>query len=337
MSNPQRGLGRGLNALFGDADVRPNATVPPATTLPLEKIVPNPSQPRRHFSKEALEELAASIRSQGIIQPLLVRPRQGTDRYEIVAGERRWRAAGLAGLTSVPVFVRSISDEDVMLAALIENLQREDLNPIEEALALQALREQCNLTQEEMATRLGKSRSAIANTLRLLSLSLAAQDDLQFGRMNAGHARALLGIQDETAQEALRQAIVDKKLTVREAEVAANAWKAGKPFPWATGEAPLSAENADAAPPVRANKAPVLRSLQQELSTFFSVKASVSGNAQRGRITLSYGSPQELAQVLHKLGIPAPAAPDMPDAPTAPTEADAPDAENAPTPQQDAS
>ena len=202
-----KGLGRGLDALFGGS--APKAEQEPGhetatNTVPVTALRANPNQPRRHFDEAALRELAESIKSQGIIQPLLVRPLQEENTYQIVAGERRWRAAQMAGLKSVPVFVRQLTDKEVMAAALIENLQREDLNPIEEAEALQALREALELTQEELASRLGKSRPAIANALRLLQLSANARADIQAGRLSAGHARCLLGIDDMHAHSIAR-------------------------------------------------------------------------------------------------------------------------------------
>ncbi len=301
MSSMQRGLGRGLDTLFSSAGPEPAPVSPSEVTqIPLSALFPNPSQPRRHFDKEALEELAASIRAQGIIQPLLVRPKSNSDNYEIVAGERRWRAAKLAGLGQVPVLVRNLSDEEVMAAALIENLQREDLNPIEEAQALQALREQCRLTQEELAARLGKSRPAIANALRLLQLSPQAQEDLQHGRMNAGHARTLLSISEPEAQEQLRLAILQRQLTVREAEAAATQWKTDGTFPWQEASLPSPAPQAR---PAGRGKSPIIKSLQQLLSREFAVRASVSGSPEKGRITLCYESPEELQSLLSRFGV----------------------------------
>ena len=318
MSNT-RGLGRGLDALFGESTPKASPSVDngPAHTLPLSKIVPNPGQPRHHFSKDALDELANSIREQGIIQPLLVRPKRlEPGMYEIVAGERRWRAANIAGLREVPVLIRELSDEEVMAAALIENLQREDLNPIEEALALQALREHCELTQEQLAARIGKSRPAIANALRLLQLSLAAQDDLQFGRINAGHARALLSLDNADAQEELRAAIVDRQMNVRDAEAAATLWKEQGAFPWHGEEAPTaeqptseevpSVQPAPAKPSHRAKSA-AIKSVQKEIRQCLNLKVSVSGTEERGRITLTYTTQSELAQLLSQWGIELPA------------------------------
>lgn len=336
MSNIHRGLGRGLDALFGDTlphTEAETAAAPPPQTLPLGSIVPNPKQPRHHFAKEPLEELAASIREQGLIQPLLVRPKRGTQQYEIVAGERRWRAAGLAGLNEVPVFIRDLSDEEVMAAALIENLQREDLNPIEEALALNALREHCQLTQEQLAARIGKSRPAIANALRLLQLSMAAQDDVQFGRISAGQARALLSLEDADAQEQLRMAIHRRMLNVRDAEAAAAAWKAQRAFPWETEAAeadgaatPDAADMAGATgaeaqeqkdealapstttmpPKSSRSKSPLIKSVQKEIGSCLKLKVSINGSEERGRITLTYTNADELAQLLAQWGIELP-------------------------------
>lgn len=303
MSSMQRGLGRGLDTLFSHVPPEPAPASPSeVTAVPLNALFPNPAQPRRHFDREALEELAASIRTQGIIQPLLVRPKSQSDKYEIVAGERRWRAAKLAGLHEVPVLVRDLSDEEVMAAALIENLQREDLNPIEEAQALQALREQCKLTQEELAARLGKSRPAIANALRLLQLSSQAQEDLQHARMNAGHARTLLSISDPAAQEVLRLAILQRQLTVRDAEAAATQWKEDGTFPWqeAIPDVPSPAPQPRT---TGRGKSPIIKSLQQLLNREFSVRTSVSGSTEKGKITLCYESPEELHALLSRFGV----------------------------------
>lgn len=328
MSSGQRGLGRGLDALFENSasslGTSGNDSSSPAspefgtparsadvTSLALDSLVPNPQQPRKNFDQDALEELAKSIASQGMIQPILVRLAPGQSgknpqhlRYEIVAGERRWRAARLAGLHKIPVFVRTLSDEDVMAAALIENLQREDLNPVEEALAFQALRDQFALTQEDMAKRLGKNRSTIANALRLLQLSEAAQHDLITGSIHAGHARALLSIADPEAQEQLRAAIAQLNLTVRDAEMAALTWKAHKYFPWqeqGASQAPVPPKP-EASPSSR-SKSPQIKALQESFSKALQIHTRVSGSAEKGKITLSYQNPEELNTLLTKLGI----------------------------------
>ena len=219
------GLGKGLDALIRET----SGTRQPASVqaVPLRDIAPNPNQPRRRFVEKALEELAASIRSQGLLQPLLVRPlgEAYPGKYEIIAGERRWRASKLAGLTEVPVVVRNFSDLETLSAALIENLQREDLNPLEEALGMQMLKEEFGLSQDDLAQRLGKSRSAVANSLRLLSLPESFHKDLAEGKLSAGHGRALLSITSERAQGYLRNLILEESLSVREAEGLAATWK----------------------------------------------------------------------------------------------------------------
>lgn len=207
------GLGKGLDVLFVDNDTGDNG----ALTLRISDIEPNKEQPRRHFDENALAELADSIRQHGVLQPLVVRPLAGGG-YQIVAGERRWRASRMAGLSEVPAIVREMSDAEVMEIALIENLQREDLNIMEEAAGYQALMEEYGLTQDQVASRVGKSRSAVANALRLQNLPEEAAEMVREGKLSAGHARALLSIADPELlrQTALRAAA--GTVTVREIE-----------------------------------------------------------------------------------------------------------------------
>lgn len=300
MGTATRGLGRGLDALFeGSA---PQGTTETPRDLPLSALVANPAQPRRAFAAEALEELAESIRQQGIIQPLLVRPLEGGERFQIVAGERRWRAAAKAGLTEVPVYVRDMDEQEAMAAALIENLQREDLNPVEEAQALQALRETLGLTQEELAARLGKSRPAVANALRLLQLGEAALDDLRQGRITPGHGRCLLGIDEEQAAEALRLRIVTGGLTVREAEEAAAHWRDAGGFPWEAASGAPESARCRSAGTRHAAPAP-LEDLRARLSDALACRVRISGSARKGRITLAYSSPEDLRALLERLGL----------------------------------
>lgn len=300
MGTNARGLGRGLDALF-EGSAQQRAAKEPPTSLPLAALVANPAQPRRAFAEEALAELADSIRQQGIIQPLLVRPLQGTDSFQIVAGERRWRAAAKAGLTEVPVYVRDMDEQEAMAAALIENLQREDLNPVEEAQALNALRETLGITQEHLAARLGRSRPAVANALRLLQLGEAALQDLADGRITAGHGRCLVGIGEEEAAEALRERILACGLTVREAEEAAAHRRETGVFPW-QAEAPQ--ETPHAAPGKARPATPAaLEDLRQRLSTALDCKVRISGTTRKGRITLAYASPEALAALLERLGL----------------------------------
>lgn len=301
MAGSQRGLGRGLDALFKNT-MEP-AKASDVTTLPLRSLQPNPAQPRKHFEEGALDELAASIRTQGVLQPLLVRPVRGTDpqAYEIIAGERRWRASKLAGLREVPVLVRDLSDQETLAVALIENLQREDLNPMEEALAMHDLREQFGLSQEELARQLGKSRPAITNTLRLLQLAPPAREDVRQGRISAGHGRALLGIADEAAQESLRLAIIAQGLTVRDAETAAAYWKENGCLPETLAHIPCR-PHMQQKKQGRA-KSPEVKLLQKRIADTLSLKASVSGTEQKGRLTIAFDSPDELARLLGRLGI----------------------------------
>ncbi|MGI6090897.1 MAG: ParB/RepB/Spo0J family partition protein [Saccharofermentanales bacterium] len=215
-----RGLGRGLNALLGTEtlSVTTGTGVEQVKKVKLNDLSPNQDQPRQTFDPERLQELADSIQKNGIVQPLLVIPARTGGGYTIVAGERRWRAARLAGLKEVPVIVRALDDKEVQRIALIENINREDLNQIEEAQALQRLLTEHAMTQEELAVDIGRSRSAIANTLRLLNLPEAIQDQVRTGSISAGHARALLALKTETEQVALSERIINEGLSVRETE-----------------------------------------------------------------------------------------------------------------------
>ena len=215
----RRALGRGIGALIpgnyepDDTDVLSTAT---PSTVPLAAIHPNPFQPRQHFADAGIDELARSISEKGILQPLLVRPMNGG--YELIAGERRFRAAQRIGLETVPVTVREASDGEVLEIALIENIQRENLNPIEEAYAYRRLIEEFELTQDEIAQRVGKDRSTVANTLRLLQLPPEVQQEIERGALSAGHARALVGLNSDVARIELAREVLARRLTVRETE-----------------------------------------------------------------------------------------------------------------------
>lgn len=215
MASKQKGLGRGLGALIDDFTV--SAAQEQVTTLPLQKIEPNPRQPRRTFDPEALQSLADSIAEHGVVQPLAVRD-AGNGYYQIIAGERRWRAARLAGLTELPVVVLDADDQTVMELALIENLQRQDLNPMEEAEGYRVLMEEYGLTQEQAAARVGKSRPAVANALRLLALPDEVRAMVEEGTLSAGHARAVLTLSSHRLQKAAAQKIIALRLSVRQAE-----------------------------------------------------------------------------------------------------------------------
>jgi len=215
MSKQPKGLGRGLGALLGD--YAEPAAAEQHSTLPIHNVEPNPLQPRKVFDEEELLALSESIREHGIIQPLAVRP-AGGDYYQIIAGERRWRAARMAGLSEVPVLILDVDDRTVMEMALIENLQRQDLNPIEEANGYKTLMEEYGMTQEETASRVGKSRPAVTNALRLLSLPEALQQQLSEGLLTPGHARAILSLKSEALQLAAAQKVQALHLSVRQTE-----------------------------------------------------------------------------------------------------------------------
>ena len=221
MAAKKGGLGRGLDALFADNSVEENSSAS-AVKLSLNEIEPNKDQPRKTFDEKALSELADSIAQHGVIQPLLVRP-MPDGSYQLVAGERRWRAARRAGLSEVPVVIREMSDSEMMELALIENLQREDLNPIEAAEGLQQLIHTYGLTQETAAARVGRSRPAIANALRLLSLPTPILELTRDGKISAGHARALLSLNDEEKMVEIADQILKKEISVREVERLAKA------------------------------------------------------------------------------------------------------------------
>ncbi len=317
MSNTRR-IGRGLDALWSVSEPSiDNEKIDAKKSLAIELLAPNPNQPRRTFSDEGLNELATSIKEQGIIQPILVRDVQDGKKFEIIAGERRYRAALIVGLSDVPVYIVSMTDEEVMAAALIENIQREDLNPIEEALAIQRLRDECKITQDQLAKKLGKSRSALANTLRLLQLPEHIQQSLSLGQIQAGHARTLLSLENNSvAQNTLFNAIQDKQLSVREAEAAVNYFKENAAFPFEVKNSDTEVDATQAVDSIedttqekehtkspKRKKSPYLKNLQSTLKTHLNVKASISGSEDRGRITLTYTNADELMKLLLRMGI----------------------------------
>lgn len=231
MAKKQSGLGKGLGALMLENNTDSMVST---DTLAINDIIPNKEQPRKTFDEVALQELSDSIAQHGVLQPLLVRPLT-TGGYQLVAGERRWRASRLAGLKEVPVIIKELSDTEAMEIAIIENLQREDLNPIEEAEGLQALIDKCGYTQEEVATSVGKSRPAITNALRLLRLPEDVRQMTKDGDISAGHARALLAFDNEAMMCECAKQIVEKKLTVRDVEKMAKRPKAAKTKASSTG------------------------------------------------------------------------------------------------------
>lgn len=277
----RRGLGRGLSALMGDAlglDGQTETPRSPDRVVSVDQLVPNHKQPRRHFSPQALEELAASIRAQGILQPILVRPLSETPgSYEIVAGERRWRAAQMAQLHEVPVLVREVSDSDLAEIALIENIQRADLNPLEEASAYASLMTEHGHTQERLGEILGKSRSHIANMLRLLELPQEVHGFLIDGRLSAGHARALVPL-GQGAVAAARN-VVEQGLSVRATEELARR---------------LPGTSRSGARQKRAEKDPDTRLLEQDISAHLGMRVTIDHEGPGGRLTLRYRTLEEL-------------------------------------------
>jgi ParB family chromosome partitioning protein len=275
----RRGLGRGLSALLGEAEAGP---VGGARETPIELIRRNPDQPRTVFNEVELEELAASIRTKGLLQPILVRPApDAPGEYQIVAGERRWRAAQRAGLMAVPVLVREFSELETLEAALIENLQRADLNPLEEAAAYARLMEVGGATQEQAAEAVGKSRSHVANTLRLLQLPAEVQVMVREGRLSAGHARAVLAAADP---QALAQRILAEGLNVREAEAAARDPAAPKP-----------------AARAKAGKSADTRALERDLSERLGLHIEIADRDGKGEVRIRYRSLEQLDDLCRRL------------------------------------
>ena len=283
MAKGRGGLGRGLESLFEDAapsfesDTR-------IETLPLLEIETDPGQPRKTFDDETLAELSASIAEHGLLQPIAVRPKP-SGGYLIVAGERRWRASRMAGLTEVPVIVKDVTDEQAMELALVENLQREDLDPVEEAAGIRELMTRCDLTQEQAARKLGKSRSALANSLRLLSLPETVLELLKSGFITIGHAKVVLGLPTPELQEEAAQMIADNQLNVRQAEALCK--KLAKP-----------AKEPVAAPLTSALPVEVEESLKQALGS----EVRVAYHDGKGKLTVHFYSDDQLKAFANLLG-----------------------------------
>jgi ParB family chromosome partitioning protein len=278
MAGKKGGLGKGLDAIFAENDVEDRQT---AVLLRLDEIEPNRDQPRREFDEQSLQELAESVRKHGVLQPLLVRP-IFSGGYQIVAGERRWRAARLADLKEVPAVVREMSDSEVMQFALIENLQREDLNPLEEARGYQSLIETYGMTQEEVASTVGKSRPAIANVLRLLNLPEKIRAMVEKGTLSAGHARALLSFPNETLMLEAAKAAADGA-SVREIE--------------------KMAQRANSRPKIKKSSPRVKFYEETELALRENLgrKVHVTGNAKRGLLQIEFYGQDDLAELIRRI------------------------------------
>lgn len=293
----KKGLGRGLESLFALYDEESNENITNqnanqnsnqtantkreqegnVTELDINKIYPNPNQPRKHFDEEALQELASSIKTHGVIQPLVVN-READGKYMIIAGERRWRASNMAGLQKVPVVIKNYTEKQIKEISIIENLQREDLNPIEAARAIKQLMDEYNLTQEAVADRIGKSRPSVANTLRLLSLYPDVVKMIEDGRLSSGHARSLVVVDDTTQQLKLAKQAADGKMSVRDLE------KAVKNYlnPPKHASAKTSEQSLE------------LKELINEMQRVFATKVSAIGNDNKGRIYIDYYSRDDL-------------------------------------------
>ena len=285
MKDPLR-LGRGLASLLGET-VNAAAATETAGSTAVDDLEPNPFQPRAAIDDQDLAELVASIREQGLLQPVLIRQHPSAPgRYQIVAGERRWRAARLAGLATIPSLLRDLSDDAASAAALVENLQRQDLNPIEEAEGFKRLVDRFSITQDELARTIGKSRSYVANTLRLLHLPPGVIDYVRKGTLSAGHARAALACADPLAAA---QLMVDRGLNVRQAESLATPHSAGEPT--ATGAAAQEGHgDAD------------LRAVEADLAATLGLKVAISFDGRGGRISLRYKTLDQLDNIIARLG-----------------------------------
>ncbi len=289
MATKKRGLGRGLDALLADSSAagkKKTTSLDPdqLTRLPVERIRRGRWQPRTHFDEQALAELADSIRAQGMVQPVVVR---ATDdgHYELIAGERRWRAAQLAELREIPAVVRDVADDVAMAMALIENIQRQDLNPLEEAGALQRLRDEYGLTHEQVATAVGRSRTAVTNLMRLTELADEVKTLIMEGALEMGHARALLGL-PQAEQAAAARRVAARKLTVRQTEALVRDHDSGGKRPGGAG---------------RATADPDVQRLEQELAEHLGAKVALKDRKGKGQLVISYHTLDELEGILARL------------------------------------
>ena len=281
------GLGRGLDALIpGWEETRSAPSSENVIQVAVTSISPNPQQPRKQFDDEQLEDLASSIREHGIIQPLILIQGSSSNRYALIAGERRLRAAKLAGLTEVPAIVRTVTEQEQLEFAIIENVQREDLNPLERARAYQSLLESFSLTHDDIARRVGKSRVSVTNTLRLLNLPAVAQEALLNGEVSEGHARALLGLPNTRSIEAALDSVLSLNLNVRQTEALVNKL-VGKV----------------SRPSVKTTRSPEVEDLENRLRQFFHTKVNLNKGPRGGTISIAFYSDEELNAILDALGL----------------------------------
>jgi ParB family chromosome partitioning protein len=277
----KKALGKGLKALIGEPEEFARYETISWDRLMLDEIEPNPLQPREHFDQEKLAELVSSVKANGVLQPIIVR--KAGEKYQIIAGERRWRAAQMADLMSIPAIIRDATDQDMLKIALIENLQRQDLNPIEEANAFKSLIEEFDVTQDVLATFVGKDRSTIANTMRLLALPTNIQEHVSRGTLSMGHARALLSLTDAAAQFNLCQRIIKEDLSVRQVErLVKSRTRPRRPRPVAAAD-------------------PDVRRVEEDLQRALGPKVRIRSAGKRGKIEIEYYSLNELNALVDKL------------------------------------
>ena len=283
MTTKRFALGKGLGALLPDIE-----QVEPKNPLScgIEEITPNRSQPRKIFDESKLQELAESIKEKGVLEPLLVR--RTAQGYELIAGERRWRAAQKAGLKDIPIIVKEVEGREALEISLIENLQREDLNPIEAAEGFKRLIEEFSLSHEDLSKRVGKDRTTITNTLRLLKLPPEIKNQLLQNRITSGHARAILSLENNQKQKELCTLIIKKGLSVREAEILAKRWS----------EAPKKAASSGK---IREELESQLKSLQDSLRKFLGTRVHIKPKGQKGNIAIEYYSPEELERIVEAI------------------------------------
>jgi ParB family chromosome partitioning protein len=307
----KRRLGKGIDALLQGRDLEQLSNMASILHIEIEKIEPNPDQPRKSFPKDSLQELADSIREKGVIQPILAEDR-GDGRYTIVAGERRFRAAQIAGLTEIPVISQEFSDEEKLEIALIENIQREDLNPVDEARAIQHILQESGVTQEELAKRLGKSRSAVSNAIRLLSLDDEALEALVSGTLTAGHARALLRIDSAAKRKELYDTIMKDGWSVRKTELEVYGKK--KPLDETDGSSDNESQDPeqskgspDGSAGVTAGegvlKSPELQQIEDRLVEHLGGRVVIRGSDHRGKIEVTYQSTEDFERIVEAMGL----------------------------------
>ena len=290
MATKKSGLGKGLDSLITDKVGKSSAkeVIKPDTMVDIDKVEPNKEHPRKNFDEDALLELSESIKQFGILQPLLVQDKD--TYYEIIAGERRWRAAKLAGLKKVPVIIKKLTDQEIVEISLIENIQRENLNPIEEAIAYKRLLTEFNLKQDEVAERVSKSRTAVTNSMRLLKLNEKVQQMLVDEMLTTGHARALLGIEDQEEQYVIAQKIFDEKMSVRDIEKLVKKLQKEKSEKEKTVKQPVETNEQMQA---------IYRDLEEKMKTIFGTKVTInSKDMKKGKIEIEYYSSDELDHLM---------------------------------------